>query len=450
MKTSILFSALVLPPLLLAGCKGIAPPAEREARKEVSAVRQVYRPSDRRPDPSSLTAHSTLADFVSFAMLNHPEAEAAYYDWTASVERITVERSRPDPKLTFEMYLADAITSLMPGLMVDLPGPGKLGVRAEAASAESRAKYFQFESSVLQTAFAVKKAYYPLSFINEKIRINRLQLASLADLEQLSRAKNRVGEAGLQDVLRAQIEQEKVRVEIGTLDHLRQLLRAQFKAALGLTADQPDPPSPMPEKPATENFDEEKLFAVAMASNPELKKMKAEVQAAEAGIRMAQKERVPDFTAGFEADVKASPVIWNPQFSMTLPVWRDKLAAELAAAQANKRAAEDRLTAQQISLALDFAERVHMVLETDLQLDSIRETQLPRAQQSLDAIRGAYLPGQASFQDIIDAYRTFLGLQLDEIDMQTQRETALAELSLIIGGIAPANAPLLKNPSKNP
>ena len=49
-------------------------------------------------------------------MLHQPQVAAAYYDWTASVERITVERSLPDPRLTFETYIADMVTSLMPRL----------------------------------------------------------------------------------------------------------------------------------------------------------------------------------------------------------------------------------------------------------------------------------------------------------------------------------------------
>ena len=82
-----------------------------------------------------LTADSGLDDFLRFAILNQPQVEAAYYDWAASVERITQERSLPDPRLTFEAFFADTITSLMPGLMVDLPGPGKLKAAANVATA---------------------------------------------------------------------------------------------------------------------------------------------------------------------------------------------------------------------------------------------------------------------------------------------------------------------------
>ena len=116
--------------------------------------------------------------------MNQPAVEAAYYDWTVSVERITTERSLPDPKLTFQAYIQDSLTSLMPGLAQDFPGPGKLKAAAAEAAAGSRSKYFAFESSALNTAFAVKQAYYQLWFLDEKIRINRETLNLLADLEK--------------------------------------------------------------------------------------------------------------------------------------------------------------------------------------------------------------------------------------------------------------------------
>jgi len=175
-------SSVLLIPLLLAGCNGLRQPGERESRQQLSAAAANYRPNDRRPALPNLTTNSTLADFLTFALLNQPQVEAAYYDWAASVERITIERSLPDPRLTFEAYIANTILSLMPGLMLDLPGPGKLSARARVATAESESKYFAFESSVLQAAFAVKKAYYPLYFLDEKIRVNRQALQLLAEL----------------------------------------------------------------------------------------------------------------------------------------------------------------------------------------------------------------------------------------------------------------------------
>jgi len=91
-----------------------------------------------RTELPKLTSESRLNDFVLFAMLNRPAVAAAYYDWTASVQRITVERSLPDPRLTFQSDISNMVMSLMPGLMMDFPGPGKL--KAQRMSRRQRAK----------------------------------------------------------------------------------------------------------------------------------------------------------------------------------------------------------------------------------------------------------------------------------------------------------------------
>ena len=95
---------------------------------------------------------------------------------------------------------------------------------------------------------------------------------------------------------------------------------------------------------SNENPDADELLRVAFERNPQLKAMEADVRAAEAGIAMAYKERVPDFNAGLSAEVYAPPFYW-PQAGMTLPIWRDKLAAEVAQAKANEMAAKSKLKA---------------------------------------------------------------------------------------------------------
>jgi hypothetical protein len=60
----------------------------------------------------------------------------------------------------------------MPGLMMDFPAPVLKG-RGERRNGGKRGGHFAFESSVLQAAFAVKKAYYQLHFVNAKIAVNQ-------------------------------------------------------------------------------------------------------------------------------------------------------------------------------------------------------------------------------------------------------------------------------------
>jgi outer membrane protein TolC len=446
MKTTLTASVLVVV-ALLAGCAGVETDGEKRARLTQASVGQVYRPRGERPALPKLDPNAPLQDFLLYAMLNQPQIEAAYFDWAASVQRITVERSLPDPRLTFQSDIADTVMTLMPGLMMDFPGPGKLKAAANVATAESDARYFLFESAVLQTAAALKKSYYQLHFLDAKVGVDQQMLALVADLEKLARTQNEVGKVTLQDVLRAQIEQERLTTEIANLEDSRNPLLAQFKAALGLSAEQPNPPAPTQFESTPLDLSSEQLFATALARNPRLRAMEAEVRRADASLRLAYKSRVPDFNLGVEVDAKASPVIVTPQLGVTLPIWRDKIAAEIAGAQAGKRAAEARLSAEQIALAVEFAEKTFMFRESSRNLALLQERLLPKARQSVEVARAAYLSGQLDFLNLIDAQRTLLGFQLSEVESRTQRELALTELSLLILGQPPAGAPLLHSDS---
>ncbi|HWD93087.1 MAG TPA: TolC family protein [Verrucomicrobiae bacterium] len=428
--------------LLFAGCKGVTQPGERAAREQMSSVASRYRPNGERPTLPSLTTNSPLKDFLTYAMLNQPQIEASYHDWAASVERITVERSLPDPKLTFQAYIQRTLTSIMPGLMQDFPGPGKLTAAGNVATAESAPKYFAFENSVLKTAFSVKQAYYQLWFLNEKIRISRQTLGVLSDLEKIAREENETGQATLQDVYRAQIERDRLATEIENLEDSRHSLTAQFKAALGLTREQPDPPQPVQFESTPLDLNGDALLDAAFARNPRLKAMEADVRLAEAQIGMARKSKVPDFSAGLQAEVYTPPFYW-PSASMTLPIWRDKIAAQIAAAQANKHAAEARLTAEQIGVTVDFAMKTYEYREATRTVSLLQNKLIPKAKSSLELTRAAYLSGQVNFFNLMDAQRTLFNFQLEEVEARTRREIALAEISLSIAGVAPEGAPIL-------
>jgi outer membrane protein TolC len=326
-------AGVALEVLLLVGCQGIPRQGKRWARQDLKRVGDAYRPQNERPALPPLQASASLSNFLQFAILNQPQVEAAYFDWAASVQRITVERSLPDPRLTFQTDIADMVMSLMPGLMMDFPGPGKLKAAANVATAESEGKYFAFEWSVVQTAFALKKAYYELHFLNAKVGVNREMLRLIGEIERLARTQNETGKVTLQDVLRAQIEQERITTEIANLEDSQNPLLAQFKAALGLKDEDAAPPVPRQFESTPLDLTSERLLAMALARNPRLKTMEAEVRRADASLRLAYKARVPDFTVGLEADAKASPVVYTPQVGVTLPIWRDKIAAQIAEAR---------------------------------------------------------------------------------------------------------------------
>jgi outer membrane protein TolC len=443
MKPVAILSLLTASVLVFAGCRGIPAPGEKQARQDFGAVAGQYRPGNRPPVLPELTADSGLSNYLAFALLNSPAVAAAYYDWSASVENITEMRSLPDPQITFQADIMDIVTSVMPGFLQQFPGPGKLKARARLAVTESGGKYFAFESAVLQAAFNQKSAYYRFGLLDDQLRLKLETLALLENQERVVRAQNVAGASSLPELLRAQGELDRVRNEIANLEDSRRPLLENFKAALGLTPQQPAPPAPAHFETGGENPNADELLHFAFAHNPQLAAMEADVRAAEAGIAVAYKERAPDFSLGLMADAKTAPTLFRPLAGMTLPIWRDKLAAEVAQAQANELSAKSRLRAAQIDLTVSFAEKSFAYRETSRNVALIENQLLPQARQSLETVRAGYRTGTMDFSAMTDSERELLDLQLEAVEARTDREIALAELSLMVAGVPPANAPLL-------
>jgi outer membrane protein TolC len=116
------------------------------------------------------------------------------------------------------------------------------------------------------------------------------------------------------------------------------------------------------------------------------------------------------------------------------------LAAEVAQAQANKRAGEARLSAEQIALAVAVAEKAFLYREASRNLELLQNQLLPKQRQSLELARSGYLAGQIDFLNLTDTEQTLLRFGLDEVEARKQRELSRTELSLIVQGMPPSSA----------
>jgi outer membrane protein TolC len=110
----------------------------------------------------------------------------------------------------------------------------------------------------------------------------------------------------------------------------------------------------------------------------------------------------------------------RPSASLTLPIWRDRIAAEIAAAQAEVTGAEARLSGEQIALATELAAMLYMYRESVRNIDLYEERLVPRAIQSLDAAKAGYISGRADFLDLIEAQRSVLDFGISLAEARTQ------------------------------
>jgi len=441
-----LIAAIV--PLLLAGCVS-ASRDEHAAREQVRAVGAALPAVDHRAELPALPADATLADDLRFALLNHPQVEAAFADWRAAVLAIGPARALPDPKLTFQADIAGSLTSLMPGFMFDLMAAGKRTAMAQEATAAGEVARRRYVTAVLTTAADVKKARVELTALEATLALKRQMLALEEQAIQFSHAEHVTMHAmGSLDEMAALLNQAaQLRLDVANLDDQRGALRAAFKAALGLRRDAPDPPWPTAFTPSAAPMpDDASFWTEAVAANPRLGEMRAMVAMAVAAVAVEQKARTPDAAAGLMADLKMNPVLWRPLGEISLPIWRQKIADAVAAAQARHDAAAARLRAEELMVAADLARMTYLVREADRMIAYIDDTALPNLRQSLASLSAAYTTGMTGFAMIPETREMILGLQVERIAVLRDREQTLADLSLLVAGQAPAGAPLPADP----
>jgi len=392
-----------------------------------------------------LRADSPPAEFVRFAVLNHPAVEAAYHDWRASVAEITRARSLPDAQFTFEADIADTIQTFMPGVMFHLMDPAKRERMGDEAAARSGVAYRAYVSAVLRVAAEVRRAWLELVYAEET---QNIYLAAILNLDQsLAFASNEFttgrGMVSFDELVQLQNQIAEHHAHHLTFTDRAVAAHAKFKAALGLGPADVDPPWPQAPLRATTLPPDDELWRRVQAGNADLASMRAMVAMASAEIAVAQKARTPDFSVGAMADLKANPLMVRPAASVTLPIWRDKIAAGLAAAEARRDAAAARVSAEQLNLAAEFAQMLFMVRDGDRMIANIETVALPNLERALASAEAGYQAGMGKPTMMTELNHMALLMRIERARILFERENAVIDLQLLTADLAPPGTPLL-------
>ena len=377
---------------------------------------------------------------MRYAVLNHPAVVAAYYDWRASVEEIAPARSLPEPSLTFEADITDTLMSFMPGLMFDFMGAGKRAAMGREAGAAAEVARRSYLAVVLNTAAGTRKAWIELAYIDEAIRLRESSLVALEQSGALAYADYATGRGmgTLTDQVRFANDAAKVRSDLATLVDRRTAARTRFKSTLGLSPADPDPAWPQATLTLTALPAEDELWRRVSATNAELGRMRAMVEMAVAGVEVARNTGRPDFTLGVMADLKADPLMVRPTATLKLPIWREKIAATIAAAEARHDASVARLSAEQLNLAAELAQMLYMVREADRMITYIDETALPNFARTIATIEAGYQSGMTGPEMIPGTQFMASAMRLERTAALRERETAVTDLFLLTADLAPA------------
>jgi outer membrane protein TolC len=231
----------------------------------------------------------------------------------------------------------------------------------------------------------------------------------------------------------------RAEVEVARLEALARALASEVRAAeamlntsLALDADLPVPPL----APVTlaQPVPAWSVIKSALTGRPELAAGRAEIARADAEVQVMRDMFRP------MATIRTGPAYtmtegrgWMAMVGLSLPIWRGKLHAGVAEAQAMRAMSEADLRAMTRMIEGDAAVAISQLQAARDRQTAITTDVLPRARMAIDPAVAGYTAGQLPLVSVIEAVQALWLVQADLIDADTQLGLAWARLGRAIG-----------------
>lgn len=386
---------------------------------------------DVQPLPSPLS----LCDVIRIAGERRDEIQAARARTTAGEARPTIVSALADPMLSPSL---DHLPFMLNGADVSvtieqqIPLSGILGHRRASALADVDRLRAESRRTSLDVGVEAANAYVMLQERRRTATLVDEQIAFARDVVSAANARYASGTAPQSDVLRAEVEVARLEAGARALVGEVRGAEAMLHTSLALDADTPVPPLTMLVLPqAVPSWT---AIKSALTSRPELAAGRAEIARAEADVEVMRDMFRP------MATIRTGPSYtmtdgrgWMAMVGLSLPIWRSKLRAGVAEAQAMRSMAEADLRAMTRMIEGEAAVAVSQLQAARDRQAALTTDVLPRARMAVEPAVASYASGQLPLVSVIEAVQALWLVQSDLITADTQLGLAWARLGRAIG-----------------
>lgn len=343
---------------------------------------------------------------------------------------MTVGGPRP-----FEGYTTSDFFYTGFGVSQEIPGPGKLGVRAAVAEKEADAVRFAAEAVARRVVSQVRAIFYEIFYLERSLALLAETRAALEQAAEVAGERYRVGTAPQQDVTRAQAQLTAILRDVEMKREELEHHQVELKTVLGRSIDTPDIAVGEIE-PSQFTLSEERAQELARAAAPELKTARAIDQRSDETLRLARREFLPDFRLGYTVQVTGpgfrNYYVWTLGAKVPLYFWRRQTPA-LEQAALEKEAARSELRERGLAVASETHHQWIAAKTAERLMTIYRDGLIPQMRANREAALAAYRTGQVDFATLVAALIDVLTTNEEYYRTLANREVAIAKLKEIIG-----------------
>lgn len=361
------------------------------------------------PPPLRVAVHAVWA--------NASEVRAAQADLDAARARGDAA-TQPfyNPELSLEVENAD-VNRRAVGISLPLDVSGKRRARAQRGAAESEAAEATFALQRRDVAARWLKAWSGAALAARQEVMGQRRMQLMQRFDELAAQRLKVGDV-------SSPERDLAGLALGEAQAQQAALRGNAAAAgASLRAIGGMPALAMPELPRDLPPAVDATHARVLDELPELAQARAEVDAAEAGVSVARRARVPDPSIGLTTgEVRVGHVrdrIIGINVSVPLPVLNTG-GAEVAAARADAHAASARVAAQRQVLAAQREEARARYAALREAAAAFRTGRTGAFEERTALLEKLWRAGEISTSDYLVQLKQSLDVALSGLELESQ------------------------------
>jgi len=393
--------------------------------------------------PFAFAEDLKLQELIDEALKKNPELLAFESMVTASAYRVPQAKSLPDPMFMFG-YQNEGWRRYTYGDMPDaqwmfsasqmIPFPGKLSLKGEMSERESESLRASYESAKLKTILRVKELYYDLFLMYKQIDLLLDKTMLLKHVEDAAVARYSAGMGSEQEVLMAQTEKYMLLEKEEMLKQKKQSLEAMLNTTTGRDVSAPlGRPDDLPFGAC--NYSMDMMIKTAMENSPEIKFRDKMIAAAEAKVRIMQKEYIPDFTLNasyFNRGGQEFDDMWSLTTTINIPIYyKTKQKQAVLEAESSLTGARHELEGTKLMISSSIRDNYSMMKSAERLMELYKNGLIPKTYQDFELSLAGYKTGKVEAITVITRLKSLLDYEFLYWGQVAEREKAIARLEAV-------------------
>ncbi len=169
----------------------------------------------------------------------------------------------------------------------------------------------------------------------------------------------------------------------------------------------------------------------------------------DAALALSRKDGTPDLSVGYMVQQRTgNPTMQGAQFTVNLPLHRDRLRQEVAEGELRVHAARQGQQARRLEAGYELRQAYAAAQTAKQMTDLYDQAILPQAELARESAQASYTVGNVDFLSVITNYTAIYAYQLDYRRQRADYEIAIARIEGLTGELNSLDTP--RSPVPNP